>query len=250
MIETRPLATLDEFAQAVSLQKQVWGFADQDLVPLRVFVVSSKIGGQVFGAFDAGKLVAFCLAFPGLKDGNRPYLHSQMLAALPEYRNHGLGRRLKLMQRADALRRGIALMEWTFDPLELKNAYFNIERLGAVMRRFLPNVYGTTSSKLHGTLPTHRLVAEWWMQSPRACAIVEGRAFERPLVEARIEVPSDAGENRLNDPGRVGAIQAEVALQFQKHFAAGLAVIGFERSETVGVYLLGRWEGAPEVSQS
>jgi predicted GNAT superfamily acetyltransferase len=244
MIELRAVTSLDDCRQAVALQKQVWGFADQDLVPLRVFVVCGKIGGQVFGAFDGEKLVAFCLAFPGFKNGNQPYLHSQMLAALPEYRNEGLGRRLKLMQREDGMSRGVELMEWTFDPLELKNAYFNIERLGAVMRRFLPNVYGTTSSKLHGTLPTHRLVAEWWFRSPRACAITEGRAFARPPVEARISVPADAGDNRLSDPGRVGEIQAAVAEQFQKHFAGGLAVIGFERSEAAGTYLLGRWEGA------
>jgi predicted GNAT superfamily acetyltransferase len=242
LIEIRALTTLEEFAAAVALQKQVWGFADQDLVPLRVFVVSSKIGGQVFGAFDGEKLVAFCFSFAGFKPGLKPYIHSQMLATLAEYRNYGLGRKLKLKQREEALSRGLELMEWTFDPLEIKNAYLNLEKLGAIVRRFQPNIYGTTSSKLHGTLPTHRLIAEWWMKSPRVEALINGREFERAPIEARIEVPADAGEHRLSEPGRVAEIQASVAEQFQKHLAAGLAVIGFERGESKGTYLLGQWE--------
>src|SRR6202012_2433270 len=95
------------------------------------------------------------------------YLHSHMLAVLPEYRNAGLGRRLKLAQRDDALSRGFDLMEWTFDPLEIKNAYFNLERLGAIARRYNVNQYGITSSPLQGGLPTDRLVAEWWLKSKR-----------------------------------------------------------------------------------
>ncbi len=127
----------------------------------------------------ARQMIGFCMAIPGLKAGGKTYLHSHMLGVLPDYRNSGVGRTLKLMQRDDALGRGIDLIEWTFDPLEIKNAFFNMERLGAIVRRYVPNQYGTTSSPLHGGLPTDRCIAEWWIASPRVKAILAGQRFER-----------------------------------------------------------------------
>ena len=244
MIEIRPLTQHSEFQDAVDLQQKIWGFADTDLLPVRLFVVATKVGGQALGAFDAGRLIGFCLAIPGLKPGGQYYLHSHMLGVLPEYRNAGVGRMLKLEQRTDALARGIDLIEWTFDPLELKNAYLNIERLGAIVRRYLPNQYGTTSSHLHGGLPTDRLVAEWWVASPRAAAIISGAAFQRPLAQARIAVPVEISELRTSDPPRAREIQMETGEQFKRHFAAGLAVIGFERSRENGIYVIGQWESS------
>ena len=126
------------------LQQAIWGFADIELLPLRFLVVVSKVGGHVFGAYDGDMMVGFCFAIPGIKPGGRPYLHSHMLGVLPAYRNAGVGRSLKLKQREEALARGIELIEWTFDPLELKNAFFNIERLGAIVRRYHENQYGIT----------------------------------------------------------------------------------------------------------
>ncbi|HZT39605.1 MAG TPA: GNAT family N-acetyltransferase [Bryobacteraceae bacterium] len=242
MIEIRALTEHSEFQEAVRLQREIWGFADTDLLPARLFVVATKVGGHALGAFDSGRMIGFCLAIPGLKPGGQYYLHSHMLGILPEYRNTGIGRMLKLEQRRDALARGIDLIEWTFDPLEIKNAYFNIERLGAIARRYLPNQYGTTSSRLHGGLPTDRLVAEWWLASPRVQAIVSGAPFQRPLPEARIAVPSTIGELRIEDPPRARQLQFETGEQFKRHFAAGLVVIGFEKSPERGTYLLGRWE--------
>lgn len=241
-IEIRQLHEQAEFVEAVRLQQQIWGFADVDLLPVRLFIVASKVGGHAFGAYDDGRMIGFCLAIPGLKPGGRYYLHSHMLGVLPEYRDYGVGRRLKLAQRDDAIARGIELIEWTFDPLELKNAFFNVERLGAIVRRFLPNQYGTTSSKLHGGLPTDRLVAEWYPSSARAGAIIGRQPFERAPVEARIAVPNNAGDLRTSDPEQVREIQKSIGEQFQKHFAAGLAVIAFERTPEHGVYLIGKWE--------
>ena len=164
---------LEELRACVAVQKEVWNFSDADLVPLRMFVVAAKVGGQVIGGFDGKQLAGFAFAVPGVRDG-RPYLHSHMLAVLESYRNSGLGRRLKLAQREEALDRGIDLMEWTFDPLEIKNAYFNIERLGAIARRYTVNQYGLSSSPLQGGLPTDRLVAEWWLKSPRVEGLARG----------------------------------------------------------------------------
>lgn len=242
MIEVRQLTTHPQFVEAVRLQQSIWGFEDIELLPVRLFVVASKVGGHAFGAYDDGRMIGFCLAIPGLKSGGKYYLHSHMLGVMPDYRNAGVGRMLKLAQRQEALERGIPLIEWTFDPLEIKNAYFNLERLGAVVRRYVLNQYGTTSSHLHGGLPTDRCVAEWWLASPRAEAIIAGRPFERGPVAARISVPADIGKTRVSDHKRAREIQKRISEQFLEHLGKGLAVIGFERSTDAGTYLLGKWE--------
>lgn len=242
VIESRQLTTIAEFTEAVRLQKEIWGFSDIELLPVRLFVVASKVGGQAFGAFDGERMIGFLLAIPGLKRGGVTYLHSHMMGVLPEYRNAGVGRRLKLKQREEALQRGIQLIEWTFDPLEIKNAFFNIERLGAVVRRYVLNQYGTTTSHLHGGLPTDRCVAEWYIESARVDAIVAGRRREPIEPRARIAVPADIDQIRVNDPRRAREIQKGISDQFLAGFDAGLAVVGFERSEQFGTYLLDTWQ--------
>ena len=231
MIEVRALVEHAEFEEAVALQKSIWGFEELELLPVRLFVVATKVGGQVFGAFDQGRMVAFLLAIPGLKPGGKYYLHSHMMGVLPEYRNAGIGRILKFKQRDEALSRGIQLIEWTFDPLEVKNAFFNIERLGAVVRRYVLNQYGTTTSALHGGLPTDRCVAEWYVAETRP----------RPAEGARIVVPHAIQDWKTSNPARARQTQASISAQFQDHFRAGLAVFGFARGETEGAYILGKW---------
>ena len=241
MIEIHQLTQLDEFAAVVRLQREIWGFDDVELLPQRLFVVADKIGGQILGAFDEGRMVAFCLGIPGLKAGGKYYIHSHMMGVLAPYRNSGLGRRLKLSQREWALERDVDLIEWTFDPLQLKNAFFNIERLGVIIRRYVHNQYGTTSSTLHGGLPTDRLVPEWWIRSPRVTALAAGQPFDRPPAQARIAIPSDITDLIKSDPARARQIQEDIGKQFDTHFRAGLAVVGFEKSEDLGTYLLGTW---------
>jgi predicted GNAT superfamily acetyltransferase len=244
MIEIRALTAHPEFQDAVKLQQQIWGFEEIELLPLRLFVVASKVGGQVFGAFDGPRMIGFCLAIPGLKAGGKSYLHSHMLGVLPEYRDQRVGRRLKLAQRDEALGRGIDLIEWTFDPLEIKNAFFNVERLGAIVRRYVFNQYGTTTSHLHGGLPTDRCIAEWWIGSPRAQAIIAGGSFERNPIEVRIAIPAEIAGIRVEDPKRAREIQQQASDQFQVAFDRRLAVIGFEKSNQAGTYLLGKWESS------
>ena len=232
-IEIADLVTIAQFSEAVRVQETIWGFSDIDLLPVRFFVVASKIGGQVFGAFDGARMVGFCLAIPGLKVDGMPYLHSHMLGVLPEYQNFGLARRLKMHQKDNALVRGIELIEWTFDPLEIKNAYFNIGRLGAIVRRYARNQYGTTSSHLTGGLPTDRCYAEWWIAE-------SGSASEAVLESVRL--PADIAAIRRSDPVRARSIQSEMADQFESAFGRGLAVIGVERGEAWFTYLLGTRE--------
>lgn len=241
-IEIRPLHENADLLEAVRLQKIIWGFADVDLLPPRMFVVATKIGGQLFGAFDGNEMVGFCVAIPGLKPGGGYYLHSHMMGVLAEYQNRGIGRKLKLAQRQEALARGVELIEWTFDPLEIKNAHFNIERLGAVVRRFVPNQYGISSSPLHGGLPTDRCVAEWWISSSRVRAILDEKRPLRLTVDARIEVPNEIAEAKKSDPRRARAIQTAVRTGFERWLGKGLAVVGYEITSGGGAFLLGSWQ--------
>jgi predicted GNAT superfamily acetyltransferase len=235
---------LDEMRACVALQKEVWGFSDIELVPLRMFVVAGKIGGQVLGAFDGRELVAFAFAVPGVRD-RHPYLYSHMLAVRQRYRNIGLGRRLKLAQREDAVVRGLDLMEWTFDPLEIKNAYFNLERLGAIVSRYHVNQYGITSSPLQGGLPTDRLVAEWWLKSKRVeDLLATGRRPDFTTVKT-ITVPAQIYEWKADSSTRSQALQVQERNreEFQKAFAEGLAVLGYRRdSQGDGQFMLGTWQ--------
>jgi predicted GNAT superfamily acetyltransferase len=241
------LTGLEEFERCVELQLAVWQYDPPDLIPRRMFLLAKKIGGQVFGAFDAqkdgdaeGKIVAFAMSLPGYRDG-RSYLHSHMLAVLPEYRNTGVGRRLKMAQREDALARGIELMEWTFDPLEIKNAHLNIARLGAICRRYAPNFYGPSSSPLQGGLPTDRLYAEWWLRSERVERMLVGDTPMKIETVAKVLVPRDVSAWKQERTADALALQARNREALEAGFAAGLAVIGYERtSDGDGVFLLGR----------
>jgi predicted GNAT superfamily acetyltransferase len=245
-IHIGPLTTLDHFERCVVLQIEVWGYSDGDIIPRRVFLVAQRIGGQVLGAFDGDTVVGFAMSWPGIRNGH-PYLHSHMLAVLPDYRNTGLGRRLKLAQRDDAIARGFDLMEWTFDPLEIKNAHLNIARLGAIARRYEPNFYGPSSSPLQGGLPTDRLYAEWWLNSPRVTSILSGEAQPVQAVE-RVTVPHTIYQWK-QDPvqrGLAEAVQTNNREALESAFRRGLAAIGYERdAEGNGSFLLGSWNGPP-----
>jgi predicted GNAT superfamily acetyltransferase len=234
---------LEEMRACVALQKEVWNFSDADLIPLRMFVVADKIGGQIIAAFRGREVVGFGLSIPGYRDG-RSYLHSHMLAVRQAYRNAGLGRRIKLFQRVDALARGFELIEWTFDPLEIKNAYLNIEKLGAIARRYNINQYGITSSPLQGGLPTDRLVAEWWLKSKRVESFLKNR--NTPFKPLRtISVPAVIYEWKAAPATRERAkeVQDRTRNEFLKAFADDLAVLGYERDEKGnGKFLLGKWE--------
>lgn len=238
MITIRDLESLPDLGRAVELQKQIWGFADLELLPKRLFVVATKVGGQVMGAFAGEEMVAFLLAIPGLKPGGKYYLHSHMMGVLPEYRNTGIGRRLKLRQRESAIARGIPLVEWTFDPLELKNAFFNIERLGAVIRRYVLNQYGTTTSPLHGGLPTDRCVPEWHLEHPRVVQLLEQGSLPEYREARRIAYPNEIASIRQTEPARAREIQAHNSEAFQQAFREGLSVVRFLRGETESAYIL------------
>ncbi|MGE5114013.1 MAG: GNAT family N-acetyltransferase [Acidobacteriaceae bacterium] len=227
---------------ALELQRTVWNFSDEELVPVRLFVVGEKIGGHVLGAFEGDRMVGFAYGLPGYRNGHA-YVHSHMLAVLDSHRNTGIGQALKLFQRDIALRQGFELIEWTFDPLEIKNAYLNIEKLGAIARRYTLNQYGITTSPLQAGLPTDRLYAEWWLKSNRVRSVLGNGTHPPVSAEVRVEVPGEIYEWKADKNPRAAQVQARNRELFLKHFKDGLSVIGYERnSNGDGRFLLGRWD--------
>ena len=259
-IEIRHCRGFAELEGCVRLQMETWGYSDGDIIPRRAFIVSQHIGGQVIGAFDlarpsvsenveAANLVGFAMALPGVLESDsgtpQPYLHSHMLAVTPEYRNFQIGRKLKLFQRDDAIARGIGLMKWTFDPLEIKNSFLNIHRLGAIVRDYTSDFYGVSSSRLQGGLPTDRLHAEWWMQSDRVQAVLNGTPYTPPPVQETVMVPREVSEWKASPShlSRALAVQSENRHRFLDAFARGLSVVGFRTDHAGnGIFELSPWE--------
>lgn len=240
-IVVRKIEEVEEMRVCVELQQNIWGYSDLDTVPEQMCVVAKKTGGQVMAAYDGEKPVGFALAYAAMHDGHA-YLHSHMVGVLPQYQDRGVGRLLKLAQRDDALARGINRIEWTFDPLQLKNARFNISRLGAIVRRFIPNLYGKTSSPLHAGLATDRLVAEWWVGSTRVKNILSGVPAIPLASSVSVSIPKEIREACVADPQKAEAIQSAARVKFQEYFAKGYAAVGFEFTESEGNYLLEPYE--------
>jgi predicted GNAT superfamily acetyltransferase len=234
-VEIRHCSTKREYEECVRLEHAIWG--EKISVPLPIFVVAHHTGGQVIGAFNEEKLAGCTLALAATRAG-KPFLHSHMTAVLPEFRDQGVGRRLKLFQRQDALKRGIELVEWTFDPLDLKNAYFNLVRLGAVARRYIADCYGVTESPLHAGLPTDRLVAEWWLNSERVKCILADDAPPMKDSAERVTLPANIAEIRESDRDAAARVQATGREQFQEWFASGYVTTGVESREGTTDYLL------------
>jgi predicted GNAT superfamily acetyltransferase len=256
MIQIRACEGSDELEACVQLQIETWGYDETEAIPRKTFLLAQKIGGQVTGAFEtetsggnlgkpAGILVGFAMSLPGVKtiDGKPyAYLHSHMLAVRESHRNRGLGAQLKWEQRREALSRGIQHMEWTFDPLEIKNAFLNIHRLGAIACEYRVDFYGVSSSRLQGGLPTDRLLAEWELDSPRVKRLLAQHDPAEHLIQERIMVPAviQSWKSDETNRERALAVQLEIRKKFQRAFSEGLAVVGFSRDlEGNGVFELG-----------
>jgi predicted GNAT superfamily acetyltransferase len=239
-IVVRKCCALEEFRACVELQREIWDEVDLELEPSAMFVVASMTGGQALGAFDGDKLVGFTMAVVGVRDG-ATYLHSHQTGVGAAYRDRGVGRMLKLFQREDALARGIRVIEWTFDPLELKNAHFNLNRLGAICRRYIPNLYGVTTSPLHRGIVTDRLLAEWRLDSPRVVAAIANLAPKKVNAPAEISLPAELEQWKREDPQRMKVVQTRLREEFTKWFERGYAALAVRAGEKSTEYLLGPW---------
>ena len=243
-IVIRKCQTLDEFQLCVALQREIWQEADLEIEPATAFVVAANTGGQVLGAFHGQRLAGYTLAVAGIREGV-PYLHSHMTGIHADFRDRGIGRMLKLFQRDEALSRNIRLICWTFDPLEFRNAYFNLNRLGAITRTYLPNFYGVTSSPLHRGLATDRLLAEWHLDSPRVMAAAAGVPIPIPESSAVIEMPAVPGNGPSLIPGQsteqLADMQQRLRNEFTKYFLRRYAAVAVRRDTAARGYALCPW---------
>lgn len=239
-IVVRKCQTLEEFHSCVELQREIWGEKDLEVEPSTMFVVAAHTGGQVLGAFDGNRLIGYTLAVVGLRDGV-PYLHSHMTGVHGDYRDRGVGRMLKLLQRDEALSRGIRSILWTFDPLELRNAHFNLNRLGAICRKYLPNLYGITTSPLHRGLATDRLLVEWQLDSARVVAAIGNLSKDPTEAPAIIELPSEVERWQREDSAEIARVQARLREEFTKWFDKGYAAVALRTGPGNRAYLLTPW---------
>ena len=207
-ITYRDLTSLSDFATVVDLEQEIWGPGYTEPVPVPILAVTIKRGGILIGAFDHGRMIGFVYSLAGLKDG-RPMQWSHMAGVVDQFRNSGIGYRLKLLQRDRALQRGLDLIEWTYDPLQAMNAHLNFSKLGVVVEEYEENVYGAWQSPLHRGNPTDRFVAEWRIGDPQVM-----RRLAAPGISLRTHEIVDAPHaNRVISSGEwpeCGAIDLEI----------------------------------------
>jgi predicted GNAT superfamily acetyltransferase len=166
-ISIRPLRRIEEYHACEDIQKAVWEFTDREIIPSNELLNIQHNGGIVLGAFTANsRMVGFVFGFVGLRKPRFTHC-SRMVAVLPEYRDSDIGYRLKLAQRNFVLKQNLKLITWTFDPLQSINAYFNVEKLGVIIREYHVNIYGNSSSIFNRGFPTDRFTADWWITSQR-----------------------------------------------------------------------------------
>ncbi len=273
-MEIRKVVTHEEYLEVEELQRRIFRFPDREIVPLNELVVIQKNGGYVFGAFDRGRMAAFCFGCAGYKDG-KTYHYSRMLGILPECRDAGLGYRMKIEQRRHVLEQGLDLVTWTYDPLQSRNAYFNVEKLGVVVREYLLNLYAGAESAFNRGLETDRFTAEWWIRSRRARDRAAGKrpahdleAFA-PVLEIRpggagwrepvslrarargrrlsVEIPDDIDALKKDSLRLARLWRSRTREAFQGLFRRGYAVTGFttrpEGERRRGFYLLEKGGG-------
>jgi predicted GNAT superfamily acetyltransferase len=231
----RECTALEDYKSCIEMQRRVWQFDDVDITPLRSFVSARRSGGFTLGAFEqSGRLVGFVNALAAFDEKLKPYFYSNMLAVEPQLQNAGIGVRLKMAQREHAMKRGISLMTWTFDPLQSRNAYLNIYKLGGVVRNYLVNYYGNQStSALHHGLDTDRLFVEWWVKSEGVGGALAGRGRSSNPVAA-VEVPRHIEEIKKRDLAGARGWQLKIRSEFQNHLAEGLYCAGFAADSAGG----------------
>jgi predicted GNAT superfamily acetyltransferase len=243
-LEIRQVKTIEEYNACVLLQRDVFGLPDLEISPRRHLIVSEQAGGWTLGAFVQGELVGFVHHLAAVR-ANEIFGYSHMMAVAAEYQNKGVGAQLKWAQRARALSEGRDFIKWTFEPVKARNAHFNLNRLGVVVRNYAVNFYGTDYGKNPdehaGGLPamdSDRLFASWELNSPRVQALSERREVSLGEADEVIEISNDFSAILKSDPAAAKAEALRIREEFLRAFAAGLVCRSFERDEKRPRYLL------------
>jgi len=235
-VTIQPIDDVAKMRAVEELQKEVWGIPDIEVVPVTQLVAAKEAGGTLIGAYDADVLVGFVYGFPSFEYGQAAH-HSHMLAVKTAYRNLDLGRWLKLAQREHVIAQGIAVMTWTFDPLQSLNAHFNFSKLGVVADRYLVDFYGAEAASFLHQTGTDRLWVSWWLTSDHVKKTISGDRTELP-GDITIEIPADINSLQQQDPRTALRWREETRAAFTEAIRAGYKVVGFVRENNVGRYLL------------
>jgi predicted GNAT superfamily acetyltransferase len=244
-IQIRDCTTIEEFDECIKLQREAFALPDLEISPRRHLIVTRRAGGWTLGAFAGHEMVGFVHHLIAVRELDEVIGYSHMMAVAKAYQNRGVGARLKWAQRARALGEGRKYIKWTWDPMQARNAHFNLNRLGVAVRSYEVNFYGTdystlpreTAENVH--LDSDRLFAEWHLDSARVTQLAEGQtpaSDATPL--ATIEIPADWAILLRQDAAAARREQLRVRSEFQAAFATGLVCMGFERDEARPRYLL------------
>ena len=242
-IEIRECTSLDELSECVQLQREVFDLPEVELSPVRHFVVTRNAGGFTLGAYDNGKLAGYTLSVPAFLRGERAF-YSHMTGVRAEYQSLGLGARLKWAQRERAIAEGVKYIKWTFEPVKARNAYFNLEKLGATIGEYQRNFYGTDYAVAPESgnqigLQSDRLFAEWQLESPKVIALAAGEKYvEKRTPDAEVEIINDWSTLVTSDPAAALELQLLVRKDFEAAFVDGMTARGFRRDEDHPAYLL------------
>lgn len=242
-IEIRECETLEELAECVQLQRDVFALPEVELSPVRHLIVTRNAGGFTLGAYDGQRLAGFVLSVPAIMRGERAF-YSHMTAVHADYQSVGIGARLKWAQRSRALAEGVKYIKWTFEPVKARNAYFNLEKLGAILSEFEENFYGVDYTTAPGQkigLASDRLFAEWHLESPKVRALAAGEKFvESREPNAVVEIMNDWLGLVERDPAGALAEQLRIRREFQAAIGRGLIGRGFRRDDVRPAYLFYR----------
>lgn len=259
----RPFESTDDYRACIGLQEATWGEGFSERVGASILRVSQRLGGLAAGAFDeAGELAGFVFGMTGLEEGHVVHW-SDMLAVRTGLRDSGLGVSLKAYQRDVMLARGIDTILWSFDPLEAKNAYLNVVKLGAFSREYVEDMYGQTDSPLHRGIGSDRLVARWMVgagrslgggvdptgatrvlgaepNSERVHVLPEEPDLSATSVRLLVAVPSDIQSLKAADPVAAAEWRARTRATLTCYMGQGYAVRGFVRGDVTADYVLSR----------
>lgn len=242
-VEIRECVSVPDLDSCLQLQRDVFGFPELEVSPRRHLVVSREAGGWTLGAFAGKTMVGFVHHMVGVR-GREVIGYSHMMAVSQAAQNQGVGARLKWAQRERALAEGVKFIRWTWDPMQARNAHFNLNRLGVEVSAYADNFYGTNYSvagNYDGAdrgLDSDRLIAYWHLDSDRVQTIADGKPSAPETIEREIAIPADWSGLVKADVAKARAEQLRVRAEFQNAFTEGLICTGFTRDDGQPRYLL------------
>lgn len=241
-IAIRECVTIEDFENCVTLQKEAFGLPDIEISPLRHLIVTRQAGGWTLGAFVGDEMVGFVHHLAAVK-GDEIFGYSHMMAVAVKYQNAGIGAKLKWAQREKALQEGRRFIKWTWEPMQARNAHFNLNRLGVIVRSYAVNFYGTDYNQpardMQIGLDSDRLFAEWQLDSPRVVALSDNQQSIIETTPAKeIVIIPNWRELQKTDPARAQEEQLRVRKEFEEAFSDGLICASFRRDDERPGYLL------------